>query len=300
MFKKTTLVMLMFAASALSAAEPVPLPEATSSGAMTMTARTTPTEACTQGDMQACLVAGLQALSDVAKNDAAKKDAEKLLTQACDGKVAEACRHLGTLMLNGEVFKANPAEGLKRLKMACDLKDERSCNRVVDHYDEQHDEKGMVTYLGKACEAGDNNACMRAVALDPNGNIEWVVRACELGRMDACLDAATRFDKGDKAKKDPVAALKYYEAACKLENAPSCMIAARMYEEGRGTQVNKEKALEWYDLACQRRMVRACAHIGDMYLEGDGIKKDIKKSQFYHNIACATGFRASCSKAGRE
>ncbi len=28
MFKKTTLVMLMFAASALSAAEPVPLPEA--------------------------------------------------------------------------------------------------------------------------------------------------------------------------------------------------------------------------------------------------------------------------------
>lgn len=300
MFKKTTLIMLTFAASALSAAVPQALPEVTSSGTMTMTARTPPSEACAQGDNQACLVAGLQALSEAKQRESAKADAKRLLTLACDGKVAEACRHLGTLLKTGDVFKADPVESLNRLKMACDLQDQRSCNLIVDHYDEKHDEKGMVTYLGKACEAGDDNACMRAVALDPNGNIEWVVRACELGRMDACLDAATRFDKGEQANEDPVAALKYYEKACQLENAPSCMIAAQMHESGRGTQANMTKAIEWYDKACQRRMVRACARIGDIYLAGEGIEKDIKKSHFYHNIACATGYRASCSKAGRE
>ena len=293
MLKKSALAALLMIAVAAQAAEPA--------APMTMTARQTPSEACDAGDMQACLVAGLEAVSDATKDKKAADRARTLLDKACNGKIPEACRHLGTLLMNGEVFKANTADALKALNSGCDMKDRRSCLLIVNWHDDKHDDAGMVKYLGKACEAGDDNACMRAVALDPKGNIRWVERACELGRMDACLDAATRYDKGDNAKTDVKKALHFYQASCDLGNAPACYRAGLILEEGRGgVKRNVEEAIVWFDKACQRRQTRACARIGDIYLKGDDIKADDKKSKFYHNFACANGYRPSCAKAGRE
>ena len=145
-FSSPIILSLMLAASSLSAT-------GTGEDAMVMTSRETPEAACAKGDPVACTVAALQILPsdrEGAEHEQAAARARALFEKGCEGGDPDACRHLGQLLKDGEIYRKDLDEASRLLERACTIGDERSCRlRAAVAYDD-NDHEGRVLWLGRS------------------------------------------------------------------------------------------------------------------------------------------------------
>lgn len=249
---------------------------------------------CKKADMDACATVG-----------ELTEDAEAivLLTRACDGGRAHACRIAATRHRNGNLsgkgVKADAKRAIELLEDSCSPKHKEGCSPLARALTSAG---GNEPRVGRAyeqgCNHGDSQRCWKharhLLRVDQPPDYDRVRtvlrRACELESTGACAQLGRMYETGDNVAKDRAAAAGLYDRACRLERADGCKAqlalgmtnkndvalacyrAAHLYETGRATygegseQAGSRPLRQWLQVAKQEglRSGEAAAQGGEL------------------------------------
>ncbi len=155
--------------------------------------------ACGLGSHQGCGAQGLYLILGKPPN---VEKGLKLVTEACDKDVGEACRNLGVLHRDGHVPPKDPVKAFGLFERACGLKDGGGCNAV-----------------GFAAERG------LGTKRDLDGAIQHYTKACELGEMLGCMNLGIAHRDGLGVPKDAAKAFSMLDKACSGGEPKACELA---------------------------------------------------------------------------
>jgi TPR repeat protein len=191
--------------------------------------------ACERDHLLACSALGAHAL---AKGDV--NAATKLLRRACDGKVPQACTHLGRALAVDETLD-DDAIIASTFERACDLGDGEGCGLAAEHHREG-----------------------RGVPRDAPQARQLAKRGCELGYLKGCVDLAKVLFYAQVP--DKVEARRLVEQVCRVDGDPSAADACFQLALfiGAGKRVK-----ELYKRACDKDHFDACAQVArELYATG--------------------------------
>lgn len=149
----------------------------------------------------------------------------KNLAQRCDAGVAEACRQLGTRLVNGTNTRKDVALAKEVLGAGCEGGDGMACTALgVVYRDEDQDEaKAGEAYL-KGCLAGDARACPEAGLMAPD--LETAAQAfdagCDAGDMTSCANLGICYVNGKGVPRDRMRGEQLLQSACEAEVGFAC------------------------------------------------------------------------------
>jgi hypothetical protein len=179
---------------------------------------------CGRGHAGSCYVLG----SMLADKDT--KRALQVLTTACDGDQAEACRVAGVMTAVG---KKKSKEARALLTRSCDGGDSLGCVELGKHLlGDKRDAADAQYVFRRACYGGEYEGCtwlgnMRQDALGgmkQNSKIanKFYQKGCKEGSGLACYRLGLNTAEGEETKKDPVRAAELFTIACQAGHQPAC------------------------------------------------------------------------------
>ena len=238
--------------------------------------------ACELGDGLGCL--SLAQMFDTGDGGAIDADRAsslrarglRALERRCEGADPWSCYDLGEAFRSGDNVAVDAeraaALGARTLDLAraqCDDGKGRSCY-MLGHLHEGHmqvavDDDVALDAYRRGCEAGDVNACARAV-LDRE--------ACELGSPLSCSRVARPYLYGIGGEVDVEEGIRWEMRACEVGYAPSCVYVAHAALRGDGlpadvetAAVYAERAAALYGQECDLGDPSACDYVGDTFDE---------------------------------
>ena len=237
----------------------------------------------------------------VAKNDDAFK---KYGTQACNMGEGRGCRDLATYYFmrpeESERVKAGPL-----LLRSCNSGYPEGCYELGNRLNgPDHDKLGKaflanqqsgMVYLGKACKAGLDYACISTAdayvsgvgtSKDGLAALDLYGISCDRGAPRGCVKAGGLFENGLLTKDDAKAA-GFFRKACDLKNADGtpkygalagCVELARLQERGAGMAKDETAAASVYKKACdaseKTQPADGCVDLARIYDTGKGVARD--------------------------
>jgi uncharacterized protein len=145
---------------------------------------------------------------------------------------------------------------------------------------------------GRACDAGDAEACSRAAHFDeeygyPEDALLNYERACGARIAAACVGAGLLLREGRGARRDAARALARFRRACELEYREGCAAAA-------ATTADPRERAAFQERGCLLGSAELCAPAGDFVAETDP-----SRAQRLYRIGCAVDSAAACASLGR-
>jgi TPR repeat protein len=170
----------------------------------------------------------------------------------------------------------------------------------------------------KACDAGDNRACVElgehfvdvyfssgsrgGHAKDADAAVALFRKACGRGDVAGCRQVGWSLDEGI-AGHDPEKAREYYREACDKGDGGGCTLLADMMEKGHDVRRVAAESLALYQKACSGRIAElgclsGCDNLGGMYQYGTApLPEDRRRAVEMYDKACGVGCSPSCDKA---
>ena len=148
-------------------------------------------------------------------------------------------------------------------------------------------------YYKKACDVGDQRSCERFHHLQ--GDIETLYKNCtKQADGKACYDAALRYEQGKYNVQNLTSAAELAGIGCQKKYYRACSKLAYYYLEGLGVDQDESNALKFYKLACNNKETSGCHSLGLLYTEGRGVEQNVQTAFSYLNQACELGQGSSC------
>lgn len=244
------------------------------------------------GNPRACYLAGVAYLDGVG----VPKDltrAERLLGQACQAGVTQACRErdcgankvdacfdAGTAYAEGKDAQANLKRARLLLGRACDKGKAAACN--------------SLTKLPAALAQGPAEQAVVAAVHMLNLTREQA-QLCDRGLGFACHALALLYERGIDLSQDTERALFYYEKACDSGDARACTRLGRVYAGGYAVEPDQPRAEAMYKRAAQLNQtavdlglppISAAYDLADAYVRGEGVVKDLAKAVELFKLSC--------------
>ena len=160
-----------------------------------------------------------------------------------------------------------------------------------------------VTELQKACEGGDNRACIRFVSFnkDEKVNLAILQNSCDNNYLQACDWLGSYYEEGISVKKDDKKAFMLYKQACNGGNDEGCGDLGLAYYSGEITSKDEAKGKELLKKACSSSDLRASA-FGCYYITTElkeNSQENITKAQNALKALCDSGeYSDGCSMYG--
>ena len=149
--------------------------------------------------------------------------------------------------------------------------------------------------LGRACDLGSKEACVRFTRFVENGGASTLRETCGRGDAMNCFYLGTVLHLGTGAVQDDEDALRSFEAACKDGFVRACGVLGEMYLAGQGTAVDPRRALVNFDRSCAGQFGESCAAAGMLFHRGSAGVQDEAMSQKRFAQGCALGYRPACA-----
>jgi len=171
-----------------------------------------------------------------------------LFKENCESKLyPKSCYKYAKYLIAGKECEASLKGTIKPLEIACDANVPPACRLLsLVHWngepDREPDSKKAESYMKKACELEDSEAC-------------WLLSTWYIGNHEKF-----KISKGGEKKtveqhrigqleKNMEEAVKYGKMACDLNVAQSCANVARMYKLGDGIKKDPDLAKEYLEKA---------------------------------------------------
>ena len=144
--------------------------------------------------------------------------------------------------------------------------------------------------LAVGCESNAARKCVELASMqsDPAVAVEYFGKACNAGDPNACAEAGERWLRKETRNTDR--ALSALEAGCAAKSARACTRIARVFEEGDGADLNLKRAEEFRDRACTAGDGKSCRKLACN-------AADPKAATELWNKGCADGDLLSCTLA---
>jgi len=148
--------------------------------------------------------------------------------------------------------------------------------------------------LRRACEAQDNQACMRlawkyargnGVAADAAVAARLYRQACDRMYAGACGMLSTLTARTPEAAQ----AVRDYDAACESGRGDDCLRLGFVLDS------RSKRGAEAFQHACDRGAPRGCFWTGQLYEEGKTVPKDLARAADLYQKACEGGDADSCA-----
>lgn len=198
-----------------------------------------------------------------------RDEARTILTDACDGEDAAACRAL-LAMLDGS-------------------------------YDDE-DQAAARVLAGEVCDRGDMLGCVtlwRYAERGRGGDIDKplmrasITKACQGGLYSACSAAAGMAIDAEGGPQDTAFAMNLYLGACEQGDGVSCVAYGHGlfrvdWDHGRSEEEYDELMLarQYYERGCELGELHGCTSLAGMLIEGQGGEKDLDRARAMLVEAC--------------
>ena len=195
---------------------------------------------CDLKDPLGCMGLGNIYLANLKKDASNLMLAQDAFKKACVLKYGQGCTQQGLL-------EKEKAEELFR--QACDLKDGRGC-LLLGKAQESTDKKAALELYNKSCELRYGEGC-RNLALNLQGaeRETYLNKACENSDLEACnLQGEALLERSDEESLSK--ALGLFKKACGIHSSKACVNLASMYKSGLGVKADDKLALENYMRGC--------------------------------------------------
>jgi len=266
-------------------------------------------QACDEGDVEACFLAGQHHQGQAAPSEATLRRMARAYYRGCRGGHHGACVALAEAYVSGKV-DAPQGRGFGRLHAhVCSTArpdDAAACLAAA--------------LLGRACGGGAADGCAALAGLIESGRLGprpvaqvhgLLDHACAGGHAASCLDIGRRHRDGSGgAARDLGRAIPRLEAGCRLARpageqgpasagAEACTDLADLVARGQGTEPDLARAAGLHATGCQGGVGRACTARGRAFQWGRGVAPDAGQALELWKQGCTLGDPAGCVAAGR-
>jgi TPR repeat protein len=216
--------------------------------------------ACKSGSADACAQYGYVLMS------AGKREAVKVLEDACDGRSGAACTHLAYLDAVGKIVERDDLRSLEFYTRGCSFGDSNGCYN-----------QGLMRDQG------------RGFAMSAASAAPAYEQACNEGVSKACTNLGFLYENGKGVRKDVVRAAGFYRrgcegSPCEASNLLGCVNLGDAYRDGIGVEKNPALAAATFRKACESKIdpqnedeearVHACVLLGALEIHGLGVPED--------------------------
>jgi len=198
-------------------------------------------------------------------------------------------------------------QATKYYKKACELGNQRGCERLATNYllgyGIKKDRKKAIKLFKKNCQL-NYNGCLLYVGVtrknqryrDLNiSELKRLSKGCELNSSNSCnnlgflsLEVYQDYNKAET----------YFRKACQLKNQESCKMLGFIYKNKHTGKQDFKKSFKYFSQACELGNGYACFYLGAMYFRGEGSKKNINLSRASYHKACILGHNRGCTALG--
>jgi TPR repeat protein len=219
------------------------------------------------------------------------KEGVRLLTQACDGGLGDACSALGELAAGER--RASPTQSVTRaaefLRRGCAAQSGRACLLLGSLY------RMSDSFLARAGMKSDVALGNRLIA-QGRGLLE---RECDDAVPRACTWLGRAVAESDFGGRDAAAGRALMQRGCDGGDLDGCEHLGRYYYSGlRGTATDRSRGVTLFRRACDGGLARGCARLADAYRWGRGVPVDLGRARTLLGRACPKD-SASCWELGR-
>ncbi len=232
--------------------------------------------ACDAGYQHACF-----SLANFLTATGKAKEAQQLLTSACNDGHASACNGLAFSYYTARGARWDIVEADRLYARACELGDAVGCSNVGEMY-----QYGI------------------AHDVDPAKAFEMYNKACELGFQGGCGRLAYYLERGEGgATKDEALAEQHYTAACEADSPEACRALAEFLDAGGRSAHSRIAQLKQraFDSAKEQSANNPYYVwvLGTFHRDGVATMKDAKQAAELFVQACAGYDPLGCLDAGR-
>ena len=192
---------------------------------------------------------------------------------------------------------------------ACDGGDAAACRALLaihnDGYSNE-DEAAARTLAGELCERGDMLACVALVRYAERGKggdidqplqRQSAITACRGGMLSVCTTAAGMAGQGEGGPQDRALSLELVRLGCEGGHAVSCQFLGAAYQQSSWDEYQGEdEETSWiasraaYARGCELGDVYSCSSLADMMIEGHGGDEDLAGALALLERACREDF----------
>jgi Sel1 repeat len=156
------------------------------------------------------------------------------------------------------------------------------------------DEARAGVLLGRACDAGLQQACFSLIMYMKKGGNNALAQACERGDGAGCFILGSLFSGGAGVPQDPSLAFEMFEKSCEAGWWRGCGRLGVSYLNGQGTAVNPSLAITNFEKGCKGQNAASCLEAAQFYRAGKlGFKVEALARQRFQQ-ACDLGLQSAC------
>jgi TPR repeat protein len=148
--------------------------------------------------------------------------------------------------------------------------------------------------LGNKLNSGDKDHFGASFLASQPAGIVYLGKACKAGLDYACVSTGDAYAAGFGTEREGLKALELYTIACERGSAHGCYRVGHLYEYGP-LQKDEKKAADWYKKSCEAKTpegkpaygsAKGCLYFGRLLEKGLGVPKD--------EVQAATFYKKSC------
>ena len=261
------------------------------------------TFACEGGHVEACTnLAYALARGETGQPDF--PEAARYFGRACTRQHGEACRGLGTMMLEFGFDVVGEADVIPWFDTACEAGVEEGCfwaGYLIASGDLDTDRVEAVPRLTRSCEMGNALGCLEAARLafeftptDYEGITSILTRGCELGDPDTCYLLGAVYYQSDDFPQDFAISAAAWSTGCVLGDGEACAGLSLLYSMGSGVAADPVRAVELAEMACRKDSSTGCFLAGEFHFTGAGVPANPARANEFWVRSCELGNPQAC------
>jgi TPR repeat protein len=266
-------------------------------------------QGCDQGDLEACVSAGVL-LEKGEGGPVDLSEAAALYGKGCEGGVPHGCHNLGLVYEYAKGVGRDRGRARGLYERGCAAGHGASCDELGDVYwygeDVEKDETRGADYYDKGCTAGSPRGCGalawtfdqgRGRGEDLERAFALFTKACDAGDARSCEGLGWAHAKGRGTAKDLTRAVAAFDRGCVANALHGCLALGQWLghpDVGR----DYARAAKAFDRACQAGHQEGCAGLAGLYAGGLGVAQDAARAEGLAATACDKGAAGGCSMLG--
>lgn len=229
------------------------------------------------------------------------------LEASCAKGVASHCLLLGRALFAGTFVDLDQDRAKKLFALACEGRDANACHQLGSLL--QIDDRTAATrYYEKSCQLDDPSGCLFLAEMKLGSEREELRQRafdmarerCERGESASCFSAEyymrTRPTLGTIPPAAWRAVIDKLQRSCSADVASACGELGAIHEKGYGgIPADTLRGVQLYERACELREARYCALASYGY--ADAPNKNALKARGLQRAACDLGYESSCFMA---
>ena len=158
----------------------------------------------------------------------------------------------------------------------------------------RQDEAKAGVMLGRACDSGVQDACVRLISFMKKGGNNALAAACDRGDGASCFILGSLISGGAGVPQNPAAAFELFQKSCDIGWWRGCGRLGVSYLNGQGTAVSPRLAIANFEKGCQGQNAASCLEAAQFYRSDKmGYNLEVLARQRFQQ-ACDLGLQTAC------